>query len=213
MTEKPAVVKVPEHVAISFLLAELGPRQTCGLAGTLLMLTAGMLPDLDGVTLLAGWRAYRTYHRILGHGLPMTILGPAFLTWLGVAALGCENGWTLWIWLQTALLVHLFTDVCFYRWPVQLLWPVSSRAWGLGLLSWNDLVPTITLYAASVGVLLWPERGITFASGGLTGFFLYLAWRTWRPPSRNGLSAWLAGGWTAHHARFWRWLTGDFVTR
>jgi membrane-bound metal-dependent hydrolase YbcI (DUF457 family) len=206
-------VKLPEHVAISFLLAQLGPRQEYGTTGTLLMLLAGILPDLDGLTLLAGWRAYRTYHRICGHGLLVTLLGPPLLAWLGTTWLNGGNAGFLWAWLQVSLLAHLFTDVCFYRWPVQLLWPFSARAWGFGLLRWNDLVPTLCLYAASAGVLLWPARAVAIATAGLVGFLLYLAWRTWRPPSRSGLSAWLAGGWTEHHARFWRWLTGDFVTR
>src|SRR5262245_24137924 len=57
-------MKVPEHVAASFLLAQLGVQARYGTAGTLLVLAVGLLPDLDGLTILAGWRTYRTYHRI-----------------------------------------------------------------------------------------------------------------------------------------------------
>src|SRR2546426_138534 len=41
-------MKIPEHLALSYLLAQLGPHQTYGPAGTVLVMVAGMLPDLDG---------------------------------------------------------------------------------------------------------------------------------------------------------------------
>jgi inner membrane protein len=201
-------MKLPEHVTASFLLAQLGVQERYGPAGTLLMVAAGLLPDLDGLTILAGWRTYRTYHRTLGHGLVVTALGPLLLA----AASGLEPFLPLWAWLQASLVLHVFTDVCFYRWPVQLLWPLSRRGWGFGLVGWNDLVPTLALYGASVAVLVWPAHGVAFATVGIAALFYYLAWRAWRPPSRGGLSAWLAGGWAAEWPRFWRWLTGDFVT-
>src|SRR5438132_447747 len=141
-------MKIPEHMALSYLLAQFSVQQQYGSWGTALMIGAGCLPDLDGLTLLAGWRCYRTYHRVLGHGLPVTLAGPLALasaaSWLG----GLGPVWPLWAWLQVSLLAHLFVDVCYYRWPVQLLWPVSNRGWGFGLLSWNDLVPTLSLYVA-----------------------------------------------------------------
>src|SRR5205809_209618 len=72
-------MKIPEHLALSYLLAQLGPQQTFGPAGTVLMMAAGMLPDLDGVSILGGWNAHRKYHRKVGHGLPITLLGPLLL--------------------------------------------------------------------------------------------------------------------------------------
>src|SRR5262245_35799236 len=133
-------MKLPEHLTLSFLLAQLDVAPRCGPAGTLVVVAAGLLPDLDGVTLLAGWKAYRRYHRVLGHGLPVAALVPALLA--GAAAwAGAGAFLSLWAWAQLSLLAHLLTDVAFYRWPVQLLWPVSPRAWGFGLVTWNDLVP------------------------------------------------------------------------
>src|SRR5262249_4085384 len=138
-------MKIPEHVALSYLLAQLGVQHQYGPWGTALVIAAGCLPDLDGLTILAGWRYYRTYHRIVGHGLPVALLGPAALAAVASVS-GLGPMWPLWGWLQVSLLAHLFVDVCYYRWPVRLLWPVSDRGWGFGLLSWNDLVPTVTLY-------------------------------------------------------------------
>ena len=61
-------MKLPEHIAFSYLLAQLGPQQHYGAAGTALIVAAGLLPDLDGLTILGGWGCHRKYHRVLGHG-------------------------------------------------------------------------------------------------------------------------------------------------
>jgi membrane-bound metal-dependent hydrolase YbcI (DUF457 family) len=204
-------MKFPEHLSLSFLLAQLGVQQQYGPGGTLLMLAAGNLPDLDTVTLFMGWRIYRTYHRVVGHGLPVTLVGPALLALLGSYGLGLGPFLPLWAWLQFALLTHLLTDVLFYRWPVKLLWPFSERAWAVGLLTWNDLVPTLLLYVATAVALGWPSAAAASAAAGVGGLALYLGWRALRPRPKEGWAAWLTGGWADEAAPFWRWLTGDFI--
>jgi membrane-bound metal-dependent hydrolase YbcI (DUF457 family) len=176
------------------------------------MVVAGCLPDLDGAAVVAGWRYYRKYHRILGHGILMTVLGPLLLALLGASAFGFETLATLWPWLQVALLAHLVTDIYFYKWPVQLLWPFSQRGWGVGLLTWNDLVPTALLYSTAAVALSWPAGARVAAAAGIGGLTLYLAWRTVRPRPEDGWSGWLTGSWAARSAPFWRWLTGDFIS-
>jgi len=89
---------------------------------------------------------------------------------------------------------------------------LSSRGWAIGLLSWNDLVPTLTLYSGTALVLAWPARAPVIAILGLTILLLYLVRRAFRPEPEWLWEDWLAGGWAANSARFWRWLTGDFVT-
>ena len=205
-------MKIPEHVALSYLVAQLGVQQQYGPWGTVVIIAAGCLPDLDGLTLLAGRRAYRTYHRILGHGLPVTLAGPLVLAATASFAFGLGRIWPLWAWLEVSLLAYLFVDVCYYRWPVRLLWPFSNRGWGFGLLSWNDLVPTITLYAAVAVTVAWPSLAPQCAAAAIGVNLLYLGWRAWQPAPITGWGAWLAGDWTRDTPRFWRWLTGDFVT-
>src|SRR5205085_5538401 len=119
-------MKIPEHLALSYLLAQLGPQQMFGHAGTVLMMVAGMLPDLDGVSILGGWDAHRKYHRKVGHGLPMTLLGPPLLTLFLSPHLDVWAWLILWAWLQLSLLLHLTVDLLFYSWRVQLLWPLSK---------------------------------------------------------------------------------------
>jgi membrane-bound metal-dependent hydrolase YbcI (DUF457 family) len=205
-------MKIPEHIAFSYLLAQFGVQQQYGPAGTGLMIAAGCLPDLDGLTVIAGWKFYRTYHRIVGHGLPLTVLGPALLAQLGSWGLGAGPLMPLWAWLQVALLGHLLSDICFYRWPAQLLWPFSPRGWGFGLVSWNDLVPTATLYGAALVALCWPSLGQVAAATAVGLLLGYLVWRVWHPRPGSEWAAWLMGDWARRAAPFWRWLTGDFVT-
>jgi hypothetical protein len=204
-------MKIPEHIAFSYLLAQLGVQQQYGPWGTGLMIAAGCLPDLDGLTILGGWRCYRRYHRILGHGLPVTLAGPAVVAGIAVLA-GLGPFWPLWLWLQLSLLGHLAVDVCFYGWPVQLLWPLGKRGWGFGLLRWNDLVPTVTLYLSAAVTVIWPSASAISAILGISAVVLYLGWRSLWPQPRTTWGAWLAGDWARHSPRFCRWLTGDFVT-
>src|SRR4029078_10162087 len=72
-------MKIPEHLALSYLIAQLDVQQRYGPWGTALVMLAGFLPDLDGLTLLAGWRTYRRYHRKVGHGILVTLAGPLLL--------------------------------------------------------------------------------------------------------------------------------------
>src|SRR6478736_876575 len=103
-------MKLPEHVALSYLVAQLGVQQEYGALGTGLVIAAGVLPDLDGLTVLGGWGLHRKYHRVLGHGLPVTLLGPLLLAIVGAWLLPGTALMPLWLWLQVALLAHLVTD-------------------------------------------------------------------------------------------------------
>lgn len=202
-------MKLPEHIALSFLLAQFGVQEQYGPLGTSLVIAAGCLPDLDGLGIVFGWRLYRRYHRILGHGLPLTCCGPLLLALFGAHFLGTEALAPLWLWLQVSLFLHLFTDVAFYNWPVQLLWPLSRRGAAFDLIGWNDLMPTLVLYAGCLGTLAWP---VVSAVLGICGFFLYLGWRALCRAPATGWAGWLAGGWAVGVHPVWRWLTGDFIS-
>jgi membrane-bound metal-dependent hydrolase YbcI (DUF457 family) len=202
-------MKIPEHLALSYLLAQFGVQQDYGGGGTALLIAAGMLPDLDGLAILGGWRCHDRYHRVIGHGLPVTLLGPALLAVMGSLLFGLGPLLPLWLWLQLGLLLHLLSDVCFYDWPTRVLWPFSRYAIGFGWISWNDLVPTLLLYGGMVGCVCGaPLVSASVSLGALAG---YLAWRAWRPRSRCGWAGWLTGDWAEEASPVWRWLTGDFV--
>jgi membrane-bound metal-dependent hydrolase YbcI (DUF457 family) len=205
-------MKIPEHLATSYLLAQFGAEQAYGPAGTLLVMAAGMLPDLDGVSILGGWKCHLKYHRKVGHGLPVTLLGPLGLALAAAPYLDGPPWPVLWAWLQLSLLLHLFVDLLFYRWKVQLLWPLSDWGIGVGLVGWNDLVPTLILYAGTAVALAWPAAAPGAAVAALGSLGVYLAWRYRRREPLTGLLGWLTRDWVFRSSRLWRWLTGDFVT-
>jgi hypothetical protein len=205
-------MKLPEHVALSFLLAQLGVQQEYGPLGTGLMVAAGVLPDLDGLTIVGGWECHDRYHRVVGHGLPVTLGGPLVLAWVGSSVFGRDSFWPLWGWLQLSLVAHLVTDILFYRWPTLLLWPLSRWGPETGWVHWNDLVPTLLLYGGSAVSLAWPAAGPAAAAVSILALALYLAWPVRWTPLRPAWLAWLAGGWARGSPRLWRWLTGDFIT-
>jgi membrane-bound metal-dependent hydrolase YbcI (DUF457 family) len=205
-------MKIPEHIALSYLLAQLGPAQAYGPTGTALMIVAGMLPDLDGVSILGGWRCHLRYHRKVGHGLPVTLLGPLILACAGSGVWTGPAFWALWGWLQLSLALHLLVDLLFYNWKVQLLWPLSPYGIGCGLVAWNDLVPTAILYAGAALALAWPSEAPLAAGLALMLLSAYTAWRAGRPRPREGWAGWVTGDWARRSPRLCRWLTGDFVT-
>jgi membrane-bound metal-dependent hydrolase YbcI (DUF457 family) len=206
-------MKIPEHLALSYLLAQFGVHQHYGPTGTALMLVAGMLPDLDGVSILGGWNCHRKYHRVLGHGILVTLFGPALLALFAVSQLGFGYGFWLWLWLQVALLLHLATDLVFYGWPVQLLWPFSRGGVGLARIAWNDLIPTLLLYLGSALVYVRPALAAPISACTLTALMFYMAWRSRFPRPRTGWLGWLTGDWARRSPRVCLWLTGDFITR
>jgi len=86
----------------------------------------------------------------------LTLVGPSALAALGAWGLLLGPFWPLWFWLRIAQLAHVATDVWFYRRSVQLLWPLSRQSWGVGLVGWHDLVPTLALYGALRVAVVWP---------------------------------------------------------
>jgi hypothetical protein len=41
---------------------------------------------------------------------------------------------------------------------------------------------------------------------------MYVVWRAARGRAASGFEAWITGGWARRSRRYWRWLTGDFIT-
>jgi hypothetical protein len=142
----------------------------------------------------------------------MTLLGPLLLT---LFLTPHPDVWTwliLWGWLQLSLVLHLTVDLLFYRWRVQLLWPLSNWGVGMGLVGWNDLVPTLLLYISTATVLAAPAAAPFAATAGLGLLALYVYWRARRRRRLGGWLGWLTHDWARRSPRVCRWLTGDFVT-
>jgi membrane-bound metal-dependent hydrolase YbcI (DUF457 family) len=162
-------VHLPTHALVSWLVAEsapLSPRQRA------LVLAAGLLPDLDALTLLGGVEAYQRWHRVVLHnGLAALICAGLFAA---LGARGAQPGGRAPA-LATALLVvvsfhlHLLGDLLGSAgpdgsiWPIPYLVPFSARefAWSgqWGLASWQNVSLTAALLA--VCAALGARRGRT----------------------------------------------------
>jgi len=121
---------------------------------------AGVLPDLDGLAVLAGGDAYEKWHHTFGHGLAGAML---------VSALAATFGRRR---VSTAILafvvfhLHLACDLLGAdQWPIFYFWPWSTRGWtvpfGWPLDSWQNWVAMLAALALSLRIAL--VRGRTFA--------------------------------------------------
>jgi hypothetical protein len=62
-------------------------------------------------------------------------------------------------------------------WPLPLLWPFSPREWGLPLLTWGDLGPTLLFLAEMFALYRWPARAPLLAWLTFLALMSYLASR------------------------------------
>jgi len=121
---------------------------------------AGMAPDLDGLTLLAGEDAYGRWHHLLTHGLAAALLFAVL-----ASSLGREK-------LRVAMLallafhLHLVCDLLGSgrEWGIVYFYPVSAAEYhftmGWPLASWQNVAITAAALAACAWIGI--TRGRTF---------------------------------------------------
>ena len=151
----------PTHLALSWLAGcRLSTRRD-----RVLVAWAGLAPDLDGLTLLAGVDAYGRWHHVLSHGL--------------AAALVCAALVAMWAHdrVKTALLalaafhLHLVCDLLGSgrEWGIFYLYPLGDFEYfspvGWSLASWQNMAVT----AVALLAIGWQglTRGRTFVEAFL----------------------------------------------
>jgi hypothetical protein len=126
---------------------------------------AGVAPDLDGLTLLAGVEAYGRWHHVVMHG----IVGAALST-ACVAALARERVKTAGLALA-AFHLHLLCDLfgSGVAWGIVYFWPFSDyeyfSPYRWDLASWQNVTVTVLALAACARIAI--VRGRTFAEAFL----------------------------------------------
>lgn len=122
------------HAELSWLGAQkLGDRRD-----RVLVTLGGVLPDLDGLTLLGGQDLYGQWHHVLTHGLLSAL---AISTALALLA---KRKWAVFGLALAAFHLHLFCDLVGSGpgWPLYYFWPFSrdqqfwSGQWDLA--SWQN---------------------------------------------------------------------------
>ncbi|MBL8955965.1 MAG: metal-dependent hydrolase [Myxococcaceae bacterium] len=142
------------HGELSWLLAQrLAARRDRAL-----VVAAGVLPDLDGLTLLWGEEAYGRWHHVLTHGFVA-----ALAVSLSLAAFARER-LAVFALCVAAFHLHLACDLAGSGpgWPIHYLWPFSlhetmwAGQWNLA--SWQNTLIGLIATLSCLACALWKGR-------------------------------------------------------
>ncbi len=119
-----------------------------------LVVLAGLAPDLDGLSLMAGVESYGRWHHVLTHGIL------AALVVAGLCGLAAQRRLPTALLAFAAFHLHLLCDIAGsgVGWSITYLWPWSrtewlwSGAWQLN--AWPNLVIGILAVLACFGAAL-----------------------------------------------------------
>lgn len=145
----------PTHLIASWLVGHRLPARR----DRVLVAWAGMVPDLDGLTLLAGVEMYGRWHHVLTHGFVFAVITSA------ACALAARERWRVAALAFVAFHLHIVCDLLGsgVEWTISYLYPFSgwqlATPYGWPLASWQNLAVTAALVVAcgAVGV----RRGYT----------------------------------------------------
>ena len=130
-----------------------------------LVTLAGLAPDVDGLTLLAGEELYARYHHVLTHGYLAALVTMAICT-----ALARQRLWVAGLSLA-AFHLHLLCDLAGSGpgWPIHYYFPHSMKEWfwegQWNLASWqNTLVGLVATLACQACALRWRRTAVELLS-------------------------------------------------
>lgn len=154
-------MQVPIHLAISWLIGHrLGERRD-----RRLVTWAGVVPDVDALSLLAGAATYSEYHHVVTHGLVGAVATTALCTAFARKRL------RVMMLSLVAFHVHLLCDLLGSGrgWAIVYWWPFSRREY-LTPYGWPLASPQNALvWLAAVAITVWIgiKQGRTFAEAFL----------------------------------------------
>ena len=188
---------LPEHAICSLMIAEVGVRQRLGLRGVLLVVAAGIAPDLDTAAKLFGDQYFWKLHHALGHSL-LSVVAISFVSaTVGNAALKLRNFGLLFRWSLLAATAHCLTD-SLYWWGIQPFWPVDSYELCFKLIEYLDLFVLTIWLGGAAWLFQSSKKGMTnrprVAMVTLSTFTGYVLLRTILPQP-TGVFHLLTGGW------------------
>ena len=155
---------LPEHAICSLMIAELGVRQRLGFRGVLVVVAAGVAPDLDTAAKLFGDQYFWKLHHALGHSILSVLVIAAVSSVVGSVALKLRNFGLLFRWSLLAAIAHCMTD-SLYWWGIQPFWPANSYELCFKLIEYLDLF-VLTIWLGGAG---WLYRTSRATEGSLTG--------------------------------------------
>jgi len=124
------------HAELSWLAAQALPERR----DRRLVLLAGIAPDLDGLSILAGVESYGRWHHALTHGIVAALVVTA------LCGLAARRRMATALLAFAAFHLHLLCDLAGsgLGWSIAYLWPWSRREWmwsgAWELNAWPNLV-------------------------------------------------------------------------
>jgi inner membrane protein len=156
-----ALMLAPTHLAISWLIGHGLPERR----DRRLVTWAGVIPDLDALSILGGPAAYSEYHHLLAHGVVAAVV-----VTVACAALARQRLKVL-LFSLLAFHVHLICDLLGSGrdWAIVYFYPFSRHEYmtpyGWPLASPQNAV--VWLVAVAITVWIGVTRGRTFAEAFL----------------------------------------------
>ncbi|AGC42329.1 hypothetical protein MYSTI_00980 [Myxococcus stipitatus DSM 14675] len=138
------------HAELSWLMSQVLRERR----DRILITCAGLAPDLDGLTLLAGEASYVRYHHVLFHGYVGALITAAVCM-----AMAKERARVALLALG-AFHLHLLCDLMGSGpgWPIHYYWPTSMREWFWAgqwdLASWQNAVIALVVTLACLACAL-----------------------------------------------------------
>ena len=201
-----------EHSIFAFNLAALVRGRRPDRAFSVAAMAAAAAPDIDGLSVVAGYDAYVRYHRVFAHSIPSAALlgiaaawavmwlwpsgrygiggplGPSELP-LRSSRLGRVGQKIQWQWLLLAGAIggisHVLIDAL-YSWPVPLFWPLSSEKTAFLLLPRGDLAIVSLMLASMFAHARWRGHPRAVAWATLAATAAYGVYRWHSPGGRFG---------------------------
>ena len=149
------------HAELSWLAAQGLPDRRDRVLVTL----AGLAPDVDGLTLLAGEDLYGKYHHVLTHGYL------AALVTAGICTAFARQRARVALLCLAAFHLHLLCDLAGSGpgWPIHYFWPHSMKEWfwqgQWNLVSWqNTLIGLLATLVCLACALRWRRTVVELLS-------------------------------------------------
>jgi hypothetical protein len=135
-----------------------------------LIVLAGLAPDVDGLTLLAGYDAYETYHHVIFHGYVGALITAA------ICVAFARQKLAVGLLALLSFHLHLICDLMGSgpAWPILYFWPTSKTAYGWSggweLASWqNGVIGLFTSLACLACALRWRRTVVEVFSTTMDG--------------------------------------------
>ena len=149
---------VPTHILSGWLCGNLipsfGPRER------FFCMIAASAPDLDGLSLLAGWEMYWDLHHVLLHNLAFAVVLSTLLAFFSRPRV------VAWIVYFALMHLHFLLDLLGSGsdWGVEYFRPFSAVSWEIPFhwefLSWQNYAAAFAAIALSFGLIYWKKRTI-----------------------------------------------------